>query len=142
MARFLAIYLCVLLGFTSADAEFVKYGKNSGYGTFALVQIKAKKQRSRRSAKRHSGQRRNRSKSRSFRHSANRPLASDWDAVIRRNSLSKTEGESQGEMLPEEYRQWMRNLNDQELDLYLKFRVTDAIPFAEVEAEAKRRKVR
>jgi hypothetical protein len=26
--------------------------------------------------------------------------------------------------------------------LYLKFRVTDAIPFAEVEAEAKRRKIR
>ena len=49
---------------------------------------------------------------------------------------------TEARMLPEEYRQWMKNLNDQELDLYLKFRITDAVPFAEVEAEAKRRKIR
>ena len=57
---------------------------------------------------------------------------------MRRNTPATDEAR----MLPEEYRQWMKNLNDQELDLYLKFRVTDAIPFAEVEAEAKRRKIR
>lgn len=57
---------------------------------------------------------------------------------MRRNTPETDEAR----MMPEEYRQWMRNLNDQELDLYLKFRVTDAIPFAEVEAEAKRRGIR
>jgi hypothetical protein len=61
---------------------------------------------------------------------------------MRRNSPSKSEGESQGEMMPEEYRQWMKNLSNEQLDLYLKFRITDAIPFAEVEAEAKRRGIR
>jgi hypothetical protein len=65
-------------------------------------------------------------------------VAQDWDAVMRRNTPAADEAR----MMPEEYRQWMRNLTDQELDLYLKFRVTDAIPFAEVEAEAKRRKIR
>mgnify|MGYP000875059500 FL=1 len=67
-----------------------------------------------------------------------RPVAQDWDSVMRRNTPETDEAR----MMPEEYRQWMRNLNDAELDLYLKFRVTDAIPFAEVEAEAKRRKIR
>ena len=67
-----------------------------------------------------------------------RPVAQDWDSIMRRN----TPAEDEARMLPEEYRQWMRNLTDQELDLYLKFRVTDAIPFAEVEAEAKKRKIR
>ena len=61
---------------------------------------------------------------------------------MRRNLPSKTDGESQGEMMPAEYRQWMKNLSNAELDLYLKFRITDAIPFAKVEAEAKRRGIR
>ena len=67
-----------------------------------------------------------------------RPVAQDWDSVMRRNTPETDEAR----MMPEEYRQWMKNLNDQELDLYLKFRITDAVPFAEVEAEAKRRKIR
>ena len=62
--------------------------------------------------------------------------AADWDAVMRRNA------EPGPSMAAEEYPQWFKNLSDAELDLYLKFRLTDAIPLAAVEAEARRRGVR
>lgn len=142
MARFLAIYLCVLLGFTHADAGWLKY-RNTGFAaTPAVGRNKANRRHSRHRVNQRSRRTASRSKSRSFRPMANRPPASDWDTVMRRNSPSKSDGESQGEMMPEEYRQWMKNLSNSELDLYLKFRITDAIPFAEVEAEAKRRGIR
>ena len=88
-------------------------------------------------SKRHNRKKIRRAKPRRARTLA-RPVSQDWDAVMRRNAPA----EDEARMMPEEYRQWMKNLNDQELDLYLKFRVTDAIPFAEVEAEAKKRKIR
>lgn len=88
-------------------------------------------------SKRHNRKKIRRAKPRRARTLA-RPVSQDWDSVMRRNTPETDEAR----MLPEEYRQWMKNLSDQELDLYLKFRVTDAIPFAEVEAEAKRRKIR
>lgn len=142
MSRLIAIYLCVLMLFTHAEAGWLKY-RNKGFAATPAVGRKAvKRPRSRRTAKHHSRRTASRSKSRSFHPTANRPPASDWDAVMRRNSPSKNEGESQGEMLPEEFRQWMKNLSNEQLDLYLKFRITDAIPFAEVEAEAKRRGIR
>lgn len=142
MARILAICLCVLMLSAPMDAGWLKY-RNKGFAaTPAVGRNKTNRRHSRHRVNRRSGQGRNRSKSRSFRRSANRPLASDWDTVMRRNSPSPFEGESQGEMLPAEFRQWMKNLSDAELDLYLKFRITDAIPFAKVEAEAKRRGIR
>lgn len=88
-------------------------------------------------SKRHSRKKIRRAKPRRARTLA-RPVGQDWDAVMRRN----TSAEDEARMMPEEYRQWMRNLTNQELDLYLKFRVTDAIPFAEVEKEAKLRGIR
>lgn len=142
MARFLAICLCVLALSASADAGFVKYANKGAYGGFALGRERAKNQHSRHRVNRHSRRTASRAKLRSFRPTANRPLASNWDTVMRRNLPSKNEGESQGEMMPEEFRQWMKNLSNEQLDLYLKFRITDAIPFAEVEAEAKRRGIR
>lgn len=146
MTRIAAIFLCVLINFTYAESKFLKVGNKDGYGGFALVQMNAKKHRSRGSVKRRSRRSAKRSKSRAFRPAINRNSASDWDSVMRRNSPLKSQGElpseSQGEMMPEEYRQWMKNLSNSELDLYLKFRITDAIPFGEVEAEAKRRGIR
>ena len=54
--------------------------------------------------------------------------------MMRRN----TPADDEARMLPERVLAMDENLNDQGFDLYLKFRVTDAIPFAEVE-KAKRR---
>lgn len=142
MSRILAIYLCVLLLSAPVEAGWLKYTNKGFAATPAVGRNKTNRRHSGHRVNRPSRQRRKASKSRSFRPMANRPPASDWDTVMRRNSPSKTDGESQGEMLPEEYRQWMKNLSNSELDLYLKFRITDAIPFAEVEAEAKRRGIR
>ena len=61
----------------------------------------------------------------------------DWDSVMREN-----QPRTDAQMMPEEYGQWLKNLSNQELDLYLKFRLTDAIPFTIVEAEAKKRGIR
>ncbi len=146
MTRIAAIFLCVLINFTYAESKFLKIENKGAYGGFALVQMNAKKHRSRGSVKRYSRSSAKRLKSRPSRSSAKQSKTPSWDDVMRRNSPLKIQGElpseSQGEMMPEEFRQWMKNLSDAELDLYLKFRITDAIPFAEVEAEAKRRGIR
>ena len=68
---------------------------------------------------------------------ASRACSQDWDSVMREN-----QPRTDAQMMPEEYGQWLKNLSNQELDLYLKFRLTDAIPFTIVEAEAKKRGIR
>ena len=142
MARFLAIYLCVLLGFTHADAGWLKYRNTGLAATPAVRRESARNHRGRHRVNRSFHHAKKRRKTQTIRRREKQPNAASWDDVIRRNSPSKSDGESQGEMMPEEYRQWMKNLSNSELDLYLKFRITDAIPFAKVEAEARQRGIR
>lgn len=125
MRKLLALLICVLLLSVSAEARYVR-----SFGSTAIAAKKAKGK-----SKRH----RSRARKRTGKRPQSRRLpASDWDAVMRRNA----EPPKPNEMLPEEYSQWFKNLSDDDLDRYLKFRVTDAIPLAVVEAEAKRRGIR
>lgn len=116
MKQILLLTLCAFLLCPDAEARYIKAEPS-------VVKAKAKRKSKHRRARKRAVRKRV-------------SLAADWDAVMRRNA------EPGPSMMAEEYPQWFKNLSDQELDLYLKFRLTDAIPLAAVEAEARRRGVR
>lgn len=124
MRKVLLLLVCVLLLSVQAEARYLRHFSHT-----AITSKKAKgKGKSKRGRKRAGKRIQPRGQS-----------AADWDDVMRRNTSPALPA---AEMLPEEYSQWLKNLNDQELDLYLRFRLTDAVPLSEIEAEAKRRGIR